>query len=181
MFRAVNNFDDEEELAQHMQEKHVDVVERIKGPATHNTQYRQAAAYSGASWGSPSWSGNGPPSGPPPMSMTPPPLSWNQANNRRGQSHFPQQNKPFGNIQYGGNQPQMMQHQIRSKNYPFPTKTLNQGKAEIIPGHNVNTASDCVGDDGYGGGRGPLDNMRALEHYLPDHHSQSKGRRHLTV
>lgn len=135
------------------------------GPGPHNNQqYRQATAYSGASWASPSWSGNGgpPPSGPPPMSMTPPPLSWNQANNRRPQSgHFPQQNKPFGNIQtnYGGNQPQMMQHQIRSKNYPFPTKTLNQ---------------DCV-DDGYGGGRGPLDNMRTLEHYLPDHQNQSKG------
>ena len=103
------------------------------GPA-HNNQYRQATAYSGASWGSPSWSGNGPPSGPPPMSMTPPPLSWNQPSTRRAQSgHFPQQNKPFGNIQYGAGQPQMMQHQIRSKNYPFPTKTLNQGNAEIIP------------------------------------------------
>ena len=30
-------------------------------------------------------------------------------------------------------------------------------------------------DDGYGGGRGPLDNMRALEHYLPDQHGQRGG------
>ena len=104
---------------------------RAAPPHNNHSQYRQPAAYSGASWGSPSWSGNGPPSGPPPMSMTPPPLSWNQANNRR--PNFPQQNKPFGNIQYGGNQPQMMQHQMRSKNYPFPTKALNQGNAEIIP------------------------------------------------
>ena len=39
LLRAVNNFDDEEELAQHMQEKHLDVIQRIKGPpaplATH--------------------------------------------------------------------------------------------------------------------------------------------------
>jgi cytoplasmic polyadenylation element-binding protein len=51
----------------------------------------------------------------------------------------------------------MMQNKMRSKNYPFPTKTLNQ---------------DCA-DEVYGSGRlegqgGPLDNMRALEHYLPD-------------
>ena len=31
MSRAVNNFDDEQELQQHMQEKHVEVIERIKG------------------------------------------------------------------------------------------------------------------------------------------------------
>ena len=69
-----------------------------------------------------------------------------------------------------------MQHQMRSKNYPFPTKALNQGnaEAEIIPDHSVNKTSDCV-DDGYGGGRGPLDNMRALEHYLPDQHNQRGG------
>jgi hypothetical protein len=30
-------------------------------------------------WGSPSWSGNGPPPAPPPISMTPPPVSWGQA------------------------------------------------------------------------------------------------------
>ena len=37
LLRAVNNFDDEEELVQHMQERHLDVIERIKGPsmATH--------------------------------------------------------------------------------------------------------------------------------------------------
>ena len=39
----------------------------------------------------------------------------------------------------------------------------------------MDITSDCV-EDGYGGGRGPLDNMRALEHYLPDHQNQSKGR-----
>ena len=32
MLRAVNNFDDEEELAHHMLEKHVEEVERVKGP-----------------------------------------------------------------------------------------------------------------------------------------------------
>ena len=91
------------------------------GAGPQHNQYRQAPAgpgYSGGQcggWGSPSWSGNGPPSGPPP-------LSWNQAQNRRP-PNFPQQNKPFGNVQYGGG---MMQNQVRSKNYPFPTK-MNQG------------------------------------------------------
>ena len=120
------------------------------GGGPHNNQYRQAQAYNGSQcggWGSPSWSGNGPPSGPPPMSMTPPPLSWNQAQNRRP-PNLPQQNKPFGNVQYGG----MMQNQMRSKNYPFPSKALQQ---------------DCM-EDVYGGGRGPLDTMRSLEHYLPE-------------
>ena len=83
----------------------------------------------GQGWGSPSWSGAQPPSGLPPMSMTPPPLSWNQQPHTRRAPSFPQQhsrNKLFGNVQYG-NQPQMMQNKIRSKNYPFPTKALNQG------------------------------------------------------
>ena len=101
------------------------------GPGPQHNQYRPAPAFSGGQcggWGSPSWSGNGPPSGPPPMSMTPPPLSWNQAPNRRP-PNFPQQNKPFGNVQYGGGGGGgMMQNQIRSKNYPFPSKALNQGK-----------------------------------------------------
>jgi len=135
-------------------------------PGPHQNQYMPSRqgyttgpthAPPATGWGSPSWSGNGPPSGPPPMSMTPPPLSWNQGQNRRPPS-FPQnsRNKPFGNVQYG-NQPAMMQNKMRSKNYPFPTKTLNQ---------------DCT-DEVYGSGRlegqgGPLDNMRALEHYLPD-------------
>ena len=60
------------------------------------------AQYSGG-WGSPSWSGAGPPGGPPPMSMTPPPLSWNQPQPRhRPQPGYQQQNKPFGNVQYQG-------------------------------------------------------------------------------
>lgn len=46
---------------------------------------------------------------------------------------------------------------MRTKNYPFPTKSMNQ---------------DCP-DEVYGSGRlegqgGPLDNMRTLEHYLPE-------------
>ena len=114
-------------------------------------QYRQAPAgapqYSGAQvagWGSPNWSANGP-GGPPPMSMTPPPLSWNQPNNQRRHPNY--QNKPFGNVQYGGG---MQQHQqIRSKNYPFPTNKAMTG--------------DYMDEM-----RGPLDNMRSLEHYLPD-------------
>merc|ERR1719495_353035 len=130
------------------------------GGGPHNNQYRQAQAYNGSQcggWGSTSWSGNGPPSGPPPMSMTPPPLSWNQAQNRRP-PNLPQntRNKPFGNVPYG-NQPQMIQGKMRTKNYPFPTKSMNQ---------------DCP-DEVYGSGRlegqgGPLDNMRTLEHYLPE-------------
>ena len=32
IFRAVNNYDDEEELVHHMQEKHEEVLKRIKGP-----------------------------------------------------------------------------------------------------------------------------------------------------
>ena len=100
------------------------------GVAPHNNTYRQAPAFNGgqmpgAGWGSPSWSGNGPPSGPPPISMTPPPLSWNQAPNRRPHN-YQGGNKPFGNIQYGGQV--MQQNPIRSKNYPFPSKALNPGK-----------------------------------------------------
>ena len=126
-------------------------------PTSPGTQYRQAA-YSGAQmagWGSPNWSANGPPSGPPPMSMTPPPLSWNQPNNQRRPPANYHQNKPFGNVQYGGVQQQ--HQQVRSKNYPFPQKPMTQ---------------DCM-EDMYGGGpRGPLDTMRQLEHYLPDHGGQ---------
>ena len=102
------------------------------GHAPHNNTYRQAPAFNGgqmpgAGWGSPSWSGSGPPSGPPPISMTPPPLSWNQAPNRRTHS-YQGGNKPFGNIQYGG----VMQNPVRSKNYPFPSKAMNQGKSEVL-------------------------------------------------
>ena len=32
IFRAVNNFDEEEELVHHMQEKHEEMLKRIKGP-----------------------------------------------------------------------------------------------------------------------------------------------------
>lgn len=35
-------------------------------------------------WGSPSWSGNGPPPAPPPISMTPPPVSWGQGPVQQG-------------------------------------------------------------------------------------------------
>ena len=101
------------------------------GHAPHNnTGYRQAPAFNGgqmpgAGWGSPSWSGSGPPSGPPPISMTPPPLSWNQAPNRRAHN-YQGGNKPFGNIQYGGQV--MQQNPVRSKNDPFPAKALNPGQ-----------------------------------------------------
>ena len=103
------------------------------GHAPHNNTYRQAPAFNGgqmpgAGWGSPSWSGSGPPSGPPPISMTPPPLSWNQAPARR--HNYQGGNKPFGNIQYGGQV--MQQNPIRSKNYPFPSKALNPGKFKVI-------------------------------------------------
>ena len=103
------------------------------GGPQHN-QYRQAPAgpgYSGGQcggWGSPSWSGNGPPSGPPPISMTPPPLSWNQAPNRRPHN-YQGGNKPFGSIQYGCQV--MQQNPIRSKNYPFPSKALNPGQFKL--------------------------------------------------
>jgi len=46
----------------------------------------------------------------------------------------------------------MQQNPVRSKNYPFPSKALNPDGME----------------DMYVGGRGPLDNMRSLEQYLPD-------------
>ena len=108
-------------------------------PAAHNNTYRQAPAFNGgqmpaAGWGSPSWSGSGPPSGPPPISMTPPPLSWNQAPNRRAHS-YQGGNKPFGNIQYGGQV--MQQNPVRSKNYPFPSKALNPGEFRFVTFYNT--------------------------------------------
>lgn len=73
-------------------------------------------------------------------------------------------NKPFGNVQMtpvmvagGGG---MKQQQQRSKNYPFPARPNNL---------------DC-GDDMYG--QGGLDNMRALEQYLPDTAPQNRNYEH---
>ena len=49
---------------------------------------------------------------------------------------------------------------MRSKNYPFPSKAVSQGDYQ-----------DDYGGRG-GGGVGPLENMRSLEHYLPEHGNQ---------
>ena len=109
------------------------------------------------------------------MSMTPPPLSWNQPQPRhRPQPSYQQQNKPFGNVQYQGMvqvrtymsrylhiyPPHLQGQQVRSKNYPFPSKAVSQADYQ-----------DDYGGRG-GGGGGPLDNMRSLEHYLPEHGNQ---------
>jgi hypothetical protein len=44
-------------------------------PGPPPAQFLPAKGYA-PGWGSPSWSGNGPPPAPPPISMTPPPVSW---------------------------------------------------------------------------------------------------------
>lgn len=142
-----------------------------QSPGPHQSQYMQPPkqglqgqyqSHSGPAgpapgWGSPSWGAGAPPAAPPPISMTPPPLSWGQ----QGQQHpprrhqgFPQnnRNKPFGNVPFNSQPQQMMQQKVRSKNYPFPTKAIPQ---------------DCGEVDQYAQGQG-LDNMRSLEHFLPE-------------
>ena len=47
-------------------------------PGPPPAQYMTAKPAYAPGWGSPSWSGNGPPPAPPPISMTPPPVSWGQ-------------------------------------------------------------------------------------------------------
>jgi hypothetical protein len=107
-------------------------------PGPHQNQFMQKQNYGGAGWGSPSWSGSGQqPPAPPPMSMTPPPLNWNQSGQRRpghigggqqGAAMPHTRNKPFGNVPYTGGHGHFMQNKTRSKNYPFPSKPPNSGK-----------------------------------------------------